>query len=199
MPDPVVAPDAVAAAAAASAAGATPPAGDQGGDKGKGDDKGQQPEGAPEKYEAFTLPDGVELHGPTQEKFLAAAKELNLSQASAQKLASLAAEHVQALEALQVEAWEKVTAGWMDQAKADKEIGGSGFDANVVIAQKAMTKFGTPELKEALKETGLGNHPELVRFFLRVGKAISEDAPPAVGSDPNASKDVASILYGKKD
>jgi len=59
--------------------------------------------------------------------------------------------------------------------KSDKEIGGDSFTPSVKHAQNAINKFGTPELKSALDSYGMGNHPELVRVFARIGKAMAED------------------------
>jgi hypothetical protein len=59
-----------------------------------------------------------------------------------------------------------------------------------------VTGFGTPELRTLLNESGLGNHPEVIRMMYRAGKAISEDrfvAPSAGG--PTGSKDFAKSLY----
>ncbi|MEC7472463.1 MAG: hypothetical protein VX946_03765 [Pseudomonadota bacterium] len=41
---------------------------------------------------------------------------------------------------------------------------------------KAIEKFGSPELRQVLNDSGLGNHPELVKFCHRIGKAISDDS-----------------------
>ena len=59
--------------------------------------------------------------------------------------------------------------------KTDAEIGGDKLPENLAVARKALETFGTPELKALLNESGLGNHPEVIRFFYRSGKAISED------------------------
>jgi len=66
-------------------------------------------------------------------------------------------------------------AGWLDSAKSDKEYGGDKLPQSLAVAQKAMEAFATPELKSLFEATGLGNHPEIVRFMVRAGNAISED------------------------
>ncbi|MEI6907818.1 peptidase, partial [Klebsiella pneumoniae] len=55
--------------------------------------------------------------------------------------------------------------------------------------------FGTPELKEYLNGTGLGNHPELVKAFIKVGKAMSEDG--MVTGKEGGQRSAAEVLYGK--
>lgn len=79
--------------------------------------------------------------------------------------------------------------------KADKEIGGDKLTASLSKAQQALETFGTPELKEYLNETGLGNHPELVKAFVKIGKAMSEDN--MVSAANTGQRSAAEVLYGK--
>ena len=56
--------------------------------------------------------------------------------------------------------------------------------------------FATPELKKALNETGFGNHPELVRLFVKIGKSLSEDSFTTKGADEQHAKtDTAKTLF----
>ena len=139
------------------------------------------PPAAPEKYE-FTLPEGTKPDGPVMGKFSEIAKGLGLPQDKAQELVDLAVE-MQGGNAKQIEAEVSefyadiggTPDKWPDAAKADKEIGGDKFDENLAVAKAALDKFGTPELQAFLLKTGAGNHPEVLRAFHRVGKAISQD------------------------
>lgn len=63
---------------------------------------------------------------------------------------------------------------WAEQTKADKEIGGDAFDENVAIAKTAIDTFGTPELKALLQQSGLGSHPEVIRFAKNAGAALQD-------------------------
>lgn len=63
---------------------------------------------------------------------------------------------------------------WVEASQNDKEYGGSHFDANLAIAKRGMEQFASPELKEMLNDS-FGNHPEVIRLFYRIGKAIAED------------------------
>lgn len=163
------------------------------GDQNQGDAGEQAPEGAPEKYE-FEAPEGAEFDGEVIGKFSEVAKELNLTQDAAQKILSSVAPVIQARQA---EAIQEARSAWLSDAKADKEFGGDKLVENLSVAKKALDAFGTPELRSLLDETGLGNHPELIRVLYRAGKAISEDRfVPAQGSGgPSGSKDFAKSLY----
>lgn len=138
----------------------------------------------PEDY-TFTMPDGVELDSAAADEFKAIAKELKLDQASAQKVADVGAKMAQR----QVEQHTKLVETWVEQVKVDKEIGGDKLQENLAVAKRALETFGTPELRDVLNMSGLGNHPEVIRAFYKAGKAISEDrfvqgAPTATPIDP---------------
>ena len=173
-------------------------AGDKSAEAGKGGEgEGKKPDadaakGPPEKYE-FTMPEGVELDAVLAEKVDPVLRELGLNNEQANKLASTFAEYRASETQRQSDAYAQQVEEWGKAARDDKEFGGTAFDANVKHAQTAIGKFGSPELK-ALLADGLGNHPELIRFCVRVGKAIGEDG----GVDGNKSttpRDPAEVLY----
>ena len=71
---------------------------------------------------------------------------------------------------------ESATEAWTEQTKNDAEIGGDHFDESIALASRVVEKFGTPAFKKALNESGLGNHPELIRIMHRVGKHLKDDS-----------------------
>lgn len=147
------------------------------------DTKATAPE-VPESYD-LQMPDGIELDKASADEFTTIAKELKLDQATAQKLADVAAKQAQR----QVEAHTKLVESWVESVKADKEIGGDKLEENLGIARKALDTFGTPELRDVLNASGLGNHPEVIKAFVKAGKAIGEDkfvagAPKGSNTDP---------------
>lgn len=147
------------------------------------------PQGAPEQYADFVLPEGVKLNESVMTEFKVMAKEFNLPQDNAQKLVELGAKMSQSLVESQVAAFEAERNGWKESLKTDKEIGGDKHAEHLATAHKAFEAFGTKELRSLLDEYGLGDHPEIVRWAYRVGKAISEDTlvkgnPPAKPVDP---------------
>ena len=158
----------------------------------------EQPEGAPEAYE-FTPPEGHVLDDGVIGKFSEVAKELNLSQTNAQKVLDVMAP---AIAERQQAALQTMTAEWADSARADKEFGGDKLQENLGVARKALDSFGTQELRALLEESGLGNHPEIIRFMYRAGSAISGDryvgGSPTAGkaaSGPKSFNDFAATLY----
>lgn len=152
--------------------------------------KGDAP-AAPENYE-FKMPEGVELDGKAAEEFTAIAKELKLSQADAQRIADVAAK----MQQKQAETHVEMVKGWADQCKTDKEFGGDNLPQNLAVARKAIEAFGSPALRELLNNTGMGNHPEVVRFAYKAGKAISEDTfVPSGTRVPTPSASLEKRLY----
>lgn len=160
-------------------------------DEKKEEDK---PEGAPEKYE-FQAAEGVELDSEALKDFEPVARDLNLTNEQAQKLVDAYPKILAGVQQRQAEAWQQTTEQWAADVKADKEIGGDKLTSNLSAAQRALDQFGTPELKEYLNTTGLGNHPDLVKTFVKIGKAMSEDGMVTGGNDGQRS--AAEVLYGK--
>ena len=170
----------------------TTDAGDAQKTDGESDKSGDKPTGAPEKYE-FTLPDGFQMDEAGLTAFSEFAKDLDMPQEAAQKMLEKMGP---AMQQRQMAAIEQVQNEWTQASKSDKEFGGIKLDENLAVAKKALDTFGTPELSKLLKETGLGNNPEIIRAFYRAGKAISEDSFVA-GSQgkPSSARDPAKSLY----
>jgi hypothetical protein len=155
---------------------------------------GDQTQAVPEKYD-FTMPEGVTLDSALVEKVSPVLRDLKLTNEQANKLASVFAEHRAAETKAAEEAYAQQVTTWADQARTDKDFGGNAFDENVKTAQKAVAAFGSPELKALLNETGYGSHPELLKFCLRVGKAISEDGHVTPAGAGGGARDAAAILF----
>ena len=66
--------------------------------------------------------------------------------------------------ALLTEGQKKMQEEWKDK-----------FDENVKITARAVEAFGGPDLLRFLDESGLGNHPLLVKTFYNIGRAMTED------------------------
>ena len=144
----------------------------------------EKPEGAPDKYEFNSkVADAPnELDPEVLTAFGEVAKELDLPQDAAQKVLDKVAPVIQARQA---KAIEQTKVEWATQSKSDSEFGGENLTDNLDVAKASLDTFGTDALKSLLQETGLGNHPEVIRFMYRAGKAISEDS--YVGNSQGAS------------
>ena len=95
-----------------------------------------------------------------------------------------------------IKAHTETVDGWKAAVRSDPEIGGAKYDESMSTIALARDRFGSEALQEVLDETGMGNHPELARFFLKVGRKISESDPTggAAASAPEETPD--KILFG---
>lgn len=157
-------------------------------------EKDPQQTGSPEQYD-FQSREGVELDTEALKDFEPVARDLNLTNEQAQKLVDAYPKILAGVQQRQAEAWQKQTEDWAAAVKADKTIGGDRLTANISAAQRAIDQFGSAELKEYLNGTGLGNHPELVKFCVNVGKSLSEDG--MVTGDIGGQRSAAEVLYEK--
>ena len=151
------------------------------------------PQGAPESY-AFVAPEGQTFDDSIIGAYSEAAKALDLPQDKAQKMLDMV---TPAIAARQAEQLETAKAEWLEAAKTDTEFGGEKLTENLAFVAKARDDLATPELRALLDQTGLGNHPEMIRMFYRYGKAISEDSftPGRMHGAATVEKSIAQRMY----
>jgi hypothetical protein len=159
------------------------------------EDKPATSEAAPATDYEFTFEEGIQIDPDTLGDLKGLSKELGLSQEQAQQVANLGAKQAQKWVAAQEAAIAEASAQWVEQVKADKEIGGDKLHENLGVAKRALERFGSPELTKLLDESRLGNHPELIRAFHRIGKAIADDALVPGGRSTYGTPDPARRLY----
>ena len=53
---------------------------------------------------------------------------------------------------------------------------GRNYEGKIDMATRAFAQFSSPELKSIMNETGLGNHPEMIRAFSQIGEILGEDS-----------------------
>jgi len=152
-----------------------------------------KPTVAPEAYADFSLPEGVQLDSAVMGEFGTLAKELNLSQDQAQKLVDLQAKATAGTAQQLQAAIDKQADQWAADAKSDKEYGGDKFDENLAVSKAALDKFATPEFRAFLEQSKLGNHPEMLRAFYRIGQAVGQDG--FVPGRAGGAKGVAQSMY----
>lgn len=186
--------DATAGAGAQSEEVEQPEGGKPDGEAAPDADSSANTDGAPESYVDFEMPEGMTVNTEMLEAFTPAFKELGLTQDQAQQLVTIEAGLVQAQQQAQYDAFTQQIEEWGTTAKNDQEYGGDKFEESVGFAQKAVNELGTPELKEALESSGMGNHPEMIRLMTRIGRMMGEDTLGG-GQGVADKKDHASVLY----
>lgn len=150
---------------------------------------------APEKYE-FKPAEGFELNEALASEFTPVLRELDLTQEQADKLVAFAPRLIeQSVDAAVSKTLESIgfadAKDWAANSKTDKEFGGDKFAENLAVVKAARDQFATPELRKLLETTPLGNHPEVLRLFYRIGKQITADGYVPNGkttSNPNDAR-----------
>lgn len=131
------------------------------------------------------LPEGFKADTEAMTSWKKAIQDMNLEPEAAKKLAQQGADiYVKAAQDLlgkQTEEDDAQQAKWQAEVKADKEFGGTNFEATAADVQRAVQRFGGDAFRQAMNESRMGDHPEVVRFIARVGKAMREDSVAGTG------------------
>ncbi len=152
----------------------------------------QQAMGKASCYE-LTIPTGMTLNEAQQAIFEEQARELGLSNVSAQKLLEIS--HRNAL--AHREAHKKQVLQWGEDVRQDKELGGPAMENTLAYARAGLMRFD-PEQKVfgMLQETGYANNPHVIRFLAAIGKAHAEDNV-LMGQSASMPAPRHERLYGK--
>lgn len=154
---------------------------------------------APEAYKFENLPEGYTLDEAAAAEWSTTFKDLGLSQEQVDKLVAADAKRSSAQsEAMQqqiADAHRQQVGEWIAQVKADPEIGGAKFAENVEIARNAIKAYGSPELSQLLKDTGLGSHPALLKAFHKAGLELGEGKLHRTTTDVPAERSLAERMY----
>ncbi len=129
--------------------------------------------GRPETAEGYDgvfgdLPDGFEWQEDIQRGFLDAVHQAGLNPNQARHLVSW------------YENWQRDIGLESDRVLGETEGNlrqewGPNYDANISLASRAVAKVGGEPLQKLLDDTGMGNHPDMIRAFTRVGRVLAED------------------------
>lgn len=159
----------------------------------KDPEKKPEATGAPEKYEDFKVPDGFTL----DEKVLGEAtpmfKAAGLSQEAAQQFVDFFVAKTQETFEQPFRTYKDMRDGWVNEVKADPEIGGKLDQVKTEIA-RALDGLGDAKLanefRAAMDITGVGDHPAFVKAFYRFALLLNEGKPTA-GKGPSPLGQVA--------
>lgn len=147
----------------------------------------------PKTYD-LKVPDTFTGDATLVERTAARARTLGLNNARAQGLLDATVEEVTtreaALAAKQAEGQQHLVTEWSPggtkfverqtqwekAVQADPELGATPevLKATMAVSLQAIGRFGTPALTQLLEDTGFGSHPEVVRVFAKIGRAMAE-------------------------
>lgn len=159
---------------------------------------------APITYTDFKLPEGVTKDQlPEMAKFVEVLTKHKATQDFGQALIDMYVSEVQSAIETQTKVWNDTQSAWRAQAQADPEIGGNRTETVLHTVAGLITEFGgtaqeQKDLRKVFDYTGAGNHPAIVRFLYRMGKAYGEKGPVPAPTPRNApeSKSRATRRYG---
>ena len=147
----------------------------------------------------LVAPEGSKLQPAAVERTAALVARLGLSGDHAQEFLGTVSSEVAAHEARLIADAEQVRrVDWVQQTQNDPEIGGAKFLATTQAAARARQEFFSPEFNTMLDQTGLGNHPEFVRAWAKVGHRMADGklvSAPSSEHAPNR-KSTAEVMYG---
>jgi hypothetical protein len=162
----------------------------------------------------FKLPEGADAENPQFKAFTSKLGEFqNLSkteQAAVQKFGQEMidmhmAEVKSIVENQNKSAWEwfrNRNKEWLENSKKDPSIGGDAFNETVSAASQAISLYGGNkaqqiETAKLLQETGVENHPALLRFLSNITRqAAKEGTPVASRNVPIQKQGIANAMYG---
>lgn len=161
------------------------------------------PEGAPDVYEEFKAPDGIEIDPEVMPEVHEIFKDLGLSQDKAQevfekflgiqeKLAGTPEQQMQAAEQ-QIVALNTRLA---EECRNLPEIGGEKFAESLATASKVMQQFGSPEFRSLIAYTGVGSHPEFFKMMVAIGSKMSPDNFVQGGEETRTERRGEEIMFG---
>lgn len=163
--------------------------------------------GAPEAYDlsAFSLPEGVEFDSELFDLVQDDLKGMDLSQEGAGKIVGMFAEKVAPKIAEKVQAeieatGQELSAQFARDLQDDPVVGGTKLKESQAYAAKAIsTAIPDAALRsqfsQFLNESGLGNHPLLMRVIAAGGRAMGEATTPA--GEAVVEKSTAQKFYNR--
>jgi hypothetical protein len=140
----------------------------------------------------LTLPDGAQLDSEMLAEAAPTFREFGLNDEQVSKLAPLGLRMVERAFDRQADEFEVVKAGWLKDTNADREIGGAALKETRRLAGVALEAGGADaEFRSLMNESGLGNHPSVLRVFRRLGATVEHARRSRGGGKP----DRAQTLY----
>ena len=104
------------------------------------------------------------------------AKENNLSNEVAQKVLDKQQMVLDSFIEAEANRHDKELEEWRQEVINDPTLGGDNLNKTAEDARRVVTRFGSEGFIQILKETGYGDHPEVVRFLSKLGSIMSEDS-----------------------
>lgn len=156
-------------------------------------------QGAPEAYE---FKDADKYDQKVLQGFEEAARKANLSQDAAQALMNTV---VPVMAQRQAERIAEIRQSWVNESMRDQTLSNGGdervFLENLALAKRGFDAVADPDgsIRSIMNETGLGNHPAILKMFMKIGRTIAPDSFVGGRAPVQQTRSAAEILYGNGD
>jgi hypothetical protein len=167
----------------------------------------------------LVVPEGYSMDDSATKEFGEFAQEMGVDQGKAQQMLDRHLDSLGKALGRDQDSLKQTHESWAAESMNDKEFGGANLAENIVGARKVMNSFSSPatdtdgkpvlhqegamkghqmtKVEVLLNQTGMGNHPEMIRVFHRISKAVSEDSfVPGDMKPKEQKKSHADIMYG---
>jgi hypothetical protein len=136
---------------------------------------------APKEFTEFKTPEGFTLDTEVVKEANTLFKDIDVSQADAQRLVDFYIKHTKEAHEAPFNAWTEKQDDWRNQINSDSELGGSKLNGVKASIGKLLDSLGdtktAAEFREAMDYTGAGNNPAVVRFLFRMAQKLTEGGP----------------------
>ncbi len=126
--------------------------------------------GRPEDHNGYNLGD---VEPEQTENFRQFAHQLGLNNQQAETIYQAYQQDIAERDQVSQQQFEQFE---VDNLNALQQEWGDQFNHNLEMARRAFMNFATPEAVQIVEETGMGNHPELLKVFARIGEVLAEDS-----------------------
>jgi len=155
-----------------------------------------EPAATPEPLtvESLKAPEGMEIPAAEAEKFIGILSDDKLSPGDrANALLSLQSEVAKGWAEKSTAAFNDFWDQQVEAVKSDPEIGGAKLEPALAKISSVLNEYGSPELREVLNVTRVGDSPAVVKFLAKIADVLSEGAP--VRGTPAPVKSLEETFY----
>lgn len=165
------------------------------------EDEGLMTKGKDAEAKPFTLDglkpvgDDTEVDQETAQQVAKISQKLGLSQ---EQFTNLYNELMPALNQRMDDQVAEVGKQFIQQAKADKDIGGANWNETLRLGRSVINRFMPEDVREIFAASQLDRHPSMIRMFRDIGRAISEDSTVR-GAAARNPRDAAKAFFNNSD
>lgn len=163
------------------------------GEPAKDDKKSEAVVPAPFDPKAYKAPDGMTVDEKMLGDYAAIINDNKLSASErGTKMLDLYNSAMKQVGESHTKAWSDTNEKWVNEVKADPEIGGTKFEPTKQMISRAIDTLG-PEMSKTFRQsldiTGVGNNPAFIRGMAKLASALTEGGH--VAGNPPGGKDKA--------